>query len=170
MMSIKLNYTVLASPIVFALMFSGSDLGANEFVTRSCVPNADVQMILELHNQQRSEGARCGRKWLRAASPLSFNCQLAEAALKHTQDMAENGFMGHQGSDGSDISARANKVKYSWQRLGENVAKGLVPPVKINDMWLASRDHCKNIMNREFTEMGAARINDYWTVMFGRQQ
>jgi hypothetical protein len=35
-------------------------------------------------------------------------------------------------------------------------------------VWLGSPGHCANIMNPDFTEMGGAVYETYWTTVFGK--
>ena len=94
---------------------------------------------------------------------------MANAADYHVSDMAKNGFMSRKGSDGSTIGQRATKANYIWRNVAENVAKGFEVPNNVNRIWLESPGHCKNIMNPLYSEMGAAKVGDYWVVMFGRR-
>ena len=34
--------------------------------------------------------------------------------------------------------------------------------------WLKSAGHCENIMNANYTQLGAAGVNNYWTQVFAR--
>jgi uncharacterized protein YkwD len=57
-----------------------------------------------------------------AQPPLAWNPQLAQAAQAHSQDMANNGFQAHTGSDGSTPPQRIAAVGYTNStRSGENV-------------------------------------------------
>lgn len=53
--------------------------------------------------------------------PLAPNALLAQAATGHTADLYTNVYQGHDGTDGSTLGTRVTAVKYSWNRLGENV-------------------------------------------------
>lgn len=46
-----------------------------------------------------------------------------QAAAAHAADMAARGFVGHDGSDGSEAGDRVNPG-YRWRSVGENVAAG----------------------------------------------
>jgi hypothetical protein len=55
------------------------------------------------------------------AQPLALNAQLITAARRHSQDMFENSFQGHTGTDGTQPRDRVTQSGYSWQSIGENV-------------------------------------------------
>lgn len=130
--------------------------------------------ILEEVNQARAEPRRCGDQAFEPAPPLSWDQQLGETSLAHSQDMAEKDYFSHQGRDGSQAGDRARRQGYSWQRIGENIAAGQGSAEQAVSGWLVSPGHCKNIMNPDFTEMGAAYATNpqsaatvYWTQVFG---
>lgn len=93
----------------------------------------------------------------------------------HAADMARNSFMAHRGSDGSSPSERADRAGYDWRTVGENVAAGPDDAAAVVQGWLDSPEHCANIMEPSFTEMGVAfavdqrsRFGIYWAQVFGR--
>ena len=57
----------------------------------------------------------------------------------------------------ADRLAAAN---YRWHMYGENVAFGQSSALKVLDSWMHSRGHRANILNSEFTEMGAGYAVD----------
>ena len=72
------------------------------------------------------------------------------------------------------VRERATQAGYRWRTIGENIATGQGAPKQVVAGWLASPQHCSNIMQPAFTEMGAAyfvnRERDtaiYWTQVFG---
>jgi len=56
-----------------------------------------------------------------AVPPLAFDPKLAEAALFHSQDMATNGFQGHDGTNGDKLADRVKAAGYSYTSVAENV-------------------------------------------------
>ena len=103
-----------------------------------------------------------------------WNATLGSTAEAHSRAMANNNFFDHQDPDGRTPGDRAELAGYSGQRIGENIAAGLDTPRKVVDGWLASPGHCANLMNPQFSELGAAYANDpksdagiYWTALFG---
>jgi uncharacterized protein YkwD len=54
--------------------------------------------------------------------PVAWDPQLAQSAMSHSQDMANNGFQSHNGSDGSNPTQRMQAAGYSNPTsTGENV-------------------------------------------------
>ena len=130
--------------------------------------------ILQRVNEARSKPRTCGSRSFKAAPALSWNAKLGDAALAHSRDMAAQNYFSHRAPDGSQVSDRASRAGYSWQRIGENIAAGQGSEEQVMAGWLASPGHCSNIMNPDFTEMGAAYAIDkssaagsYWTQVFG---
>jgi uncharacterized protein YkwD len=131
--------------------------------------------LLELINQARSEPRTCGAIKFSAATPLRASTSLNEAALTHAVDMAQHQLFQHEGSDGSSPGARATRAGYSWSRVGENIAVGVLNAEEAVKGWLASPGHCANIMQPLFTEMGVgyavtsnAKPNIYWSQVLAR--
>jgi uncharacterized protein YkwD len=129
----------------------------------------DQQEMLELVNDARMEKRRCGGTRHVAVSPLKWDDKLAKAAQKHADDMADNDFFEHKGSDKSSVVDRIEGEKYLWRTVGENLAMGPRSVSEAVEGWLESPGHCSNIMNGDFTEMGVALSNDwkYWVQVFG---
>lgn len=129
----------------------------------------DAFALLSLHNQSRNDGIYCENEPKRSVPSLTWSCELASASLEHAKDMSDNNFFGHQGSDGSTMGSRANRAAYPWRYVAENVALGQQSPDDAYASWVNSRAHCENIMNERYQEIGAAKVDRYWVVMFGQQ-
>ncbi|HSX88030.1 MAG TPA: CAP domain-containing protein, partial [Pseudomonas sp.] len=98
----------------------------------------------------------------------------AQTSLVHSRDMATRNYFSHQDKNGDLAGKRATRAGYRWQSIGENIAAGQGAAKQVVAGWLASPAHCFNIMNADFTEMGAAyAVNPqsdaaiYWTQVFG---
>ncbi len=153
---------VLASPLV-----------SREFMDRNWM---DVgQEVLSEVNLARRESRTCGDQTFAAANPLTWDARLARAAYEHSGYMAENDVLSHAGPAGEQVQARVDEVNYEWRKLGENVAVGQSSPQQVVAAWLNSPGHCANIMNPEFTDMGAAfetrpQSSIFWTQVFGSER
>jgi uncharacterized protein YkwD len=132
------------------------------------------RLILELVNQARAAGRRCGAKYFAAVAPLKLNANLTSAALAHSRDMAMHGEFDHRGHDGSTPAVRVQRAGYGkYVIVGENIAAGAMTPTEATQGWLASPAHCENIMDGRFTAIGigyAANLRTsegmYWTQDF----
>lgn len=141
----------------------------------ACQVDETDQAMLDAVNEARAEARDCGDQSFAAAGELTWNCTLEDAARAHSEDMVEQEFFSHTGPDGLRIADRVDARGYSWTQVGENIAAGQKSVDEVVDGWIESPGHCGNIMNPEFTEMGAARVeapgsqySPFWTQVFGR--
>ncbi len=133
---------------------------------------APERRIVDLVNEARGRGRKCGNTYYKAVRPLAWNSVLGQAALAHSEDMAQNGFLSHTGSSGSNPGNRIAKLGYKWAMYGENIGQGYGTPEEAVQGWLKSEAHCKNIMEPDFRDAGAAyarssKLRNYWTIDFG---
>lgn len=135
-----------------------------------------AERVLALVNQARAQPRRCGNESYGPARPLALQPQLTQAAAGHAQSMARYGYLEHRGRDGSSPADRAERAGYRWRSIGENVAMGQTTPERVMQDWLRSPEHCANIMEPRFVEMGVAfAVNSaseggiYWAQSFGRR-
>jgi uncharacterized protein YkwD len=101
---------------------------------------------LDLVNEARARGARCGTRWFAPAPPVRMSGTLDGVALGHASDMAEHDYFEHE-----DLA-----VGYRETLVGENIAYGLKSAEEVVQGWLDSPGHCENIMDPRFAEMGIA--------------
>ncbi len=152
------------------------DLPGEEQVIARCEdPNELERLMLERINAERAQGRMCGSQSFPAVSLLTWNTQLVNAADAHSMDMARFNFFSHTGSNGLDVGSRVTAAGYTYSAVGENIAAGQQTIDAVMEGWLDSPGHCRNIMNANYTEVGAscARNNAadfriYWTQVFGR--
>lgn len=105
---------------------------------------------------------------------VALNDRLIWAAIVHSIDMAEHDLTNHNhiGSQGDEPSDRIEDQGYDWRAIGENVAWGKTSVQHAMKGWQESPDHCTNIMDSDFTEMGAAVTENeetgqtYWVQVF----
>lgn len=129
--------------------------------------NVNQANLLQLVNNVRQTGCTCGSTAMPPVAVVSWNDQLATAALNHSNDMNSNNYFSHTGSNGSTAGERITSTGYAWKAYGENIAKGYPNEQAVIDGWLNSEGHCKNIMSSLFKEMGVARAGSYWSQEFG---
>jgi uncharacterized protein YkwD len=100
---------------------------------------------------------------------LSVSTQLQTMADRHAQDMARRGYFSHTAKDGSDIADRADRVRYGYCALAENIAKGQRSLGEVMQAWADSAGHRRNMLNAQVTEFGLARgPGDVWVMVLGR--
>jgi uncharacterized protein YkwD len=76
--------------------------------------------------------------------------RLNNIAQRHTHAMVATGTFSH----GSDFVSRFTDGGYDWRAAGENIASGYATPRSVVDAWMASRDHCQNILSPMFRNVG----------------
>lgn len=135
---------------------------------------AEGQKLLERINAARTQPRQCGERAFGAASALVWNDNLGAAAQGHSRAMANGNFFSHLDRDGRTPGDRAELAGYEGGRVGENIAAAQDSSERVVQAWLASPDHCANLMNPAFSELGAAYGSDpqsdagiYWTALFG---
>ena len=89
--------------------------------------------------------------------PFVWNETLAQAARNHSIDMAENNFIGHYGSDGSNVGQRIRREGLTPNRWAENVVIGLQTPEQAMEGWMNSYGHRANIL-REINYIGVGVV------------
>jgi len=122
--------------------------------------------ILKLVNAARKKGCQCGDTYYYPAPALTWNEQLEQAAFAHSKDMSSKNYFNHTAPDGSRAGDRIEKAGYHWLTYGENIGLGYKSEKEVVEGWLKSPGHCKNIMNKDYKEMGVARVGNYWTQEF----
>jgi uncharacterized protein YkwD len=111
-------------------------------------------------------------------SRLVHSQKLTQAALRHSNDMADNDFFSHTSSDGTSAGQRLNQACYDWQAYGELIAAGYRTASGVVDGWMNDPDpeYRGIILDSQFRDIGAgyaynraSEYKHYWTVNFGRQ-
>jgi uncharacterized protein YkwD len=129
--------------------------------------------VLDLINAARANARRCGSAPFPVAPPLTRNATLERAAREYAQEMATFGYMDHTGHDGSVPHERITRSGYRWSETGENLASGVTSTRARVDGWLHSPEHCANLMDTAYSQMGVGfavnpRTGIYWALEFGR--
>jgi len=140
-------------------------------------PQRVAEEVNALVNRARASGHRCGNRFYRPAPPLRPSAQLGAAALAHSRDMAAHSYLEHVGRNGSTPGMRVARSGYLWRAVGENIAAGPSSAPEVVSGWLASPEHCANIMDPDFSETAVAyaidprsRMGVYWTEDFAAPQ
>jgi uncharacterized protein YkwD len=90
------------------------------------------------------------------APTVTRSALLTRAAYEHATDMAENGYFEHRDLRGRTPADRVRSTGYLAQVVGENIAYGPSSAGEVVQGWLGSPEHCENLMDQRFTEMGIA--------------
>ncbi len=111
---------------------------------------------LELVNEARARGVRCGVRAFAPAPPVRLSGALASVAFGHAADMAQHDYFEHEDLAGHTPADRVKAVGYQEKLVGENIAYGPKTAEEVVQGWLDSPGHCENIMDPRFAEMGIA--------------
>lgn len=119
------------------------------------------QEVVDRTNEIRADEG-CG--------PVRADDRLHEAAIAHSDDMAERDYFDHETPEGVGPGERAERAGYdSWG--GENIAWGYQSAEAVVDGWMDSEGHRANILNCDFEAIGVGAADSsrgpYWTQMFG---
>jgi uncharacterized protein YkwD len=134
---------------------------------------AVMQRVLDLVNDARANGHRCGHRHFPPVAALKVSEPLGRAAQRHAEDMARRGFFDHRAPDGSTPGDRVRRAGYSPRLTGENIAFGPESAEEVVRGWLESTGHCENIMDARFAQIGigiaegSRRGHIYWVQNFG---
>jgi uncharacterized protein YkwD len=142
--------------------------GAHTVPAASSAPALSVR-ALQLINDVRARGTRCGERSFASAPPVTLSWTLTTVALGHATDMADHGYFEHEDLAGQSPADRVRPVGYHEKLVGENIAYGPQSVEEVVQGWLDSPGHCENIMDPRFAEMGialaqghASRHGLYW--------
>jgi len=123
-------------------------------------PNAPTAALadraLALVNEARARGVRCGARAFSPAPPLALSGTLGTVAYGHAADMAEHHYFEHADLAGQTPADRVRATGYREKLVGENIAYGPQTVDEAIQGWLHSPDHCENLMDPRFAEMGLA--------------
>jgi uncharacterized protein YkwD len=111
---------------------------------------------LQLVNEVRARGARCGERSFGPAPPVRLSDTLGSVAFGHANDMARHNYFEHEDLTGHSPADRVRAVGYREKLVGENIAYGPKTAEEVVQGWLDSPAHCENIMDPRFGEMGIA--------------
>lgn len=101
---------------------------------------------------------------INGCGPVAANPQLTASAVRHANDMLENGVRGHIGSDGSSLVQRVVDAGYTpYAALGEVVfwssGSGSAPAAAVT-WWMNSPGHRAVITDCEMTQAGFSALSN----------
>lgn len=106
-----------------------------------------VENVIDLVNQEREKAGLV---------LLAENEDLSRAALAKAQDMVEKDYFAHTSPEGLTPWHWIEKSGYEYEFAGENLAINFLSAEKQNDALMNSATHRKNILGKQFNEIGVA--------------
>jgi len=158
---------MFAVSILAVLLTIVAPAGSGDPIPKNVPVTLNKTVMLQLVNEARKKGCQCGDTYYYPVPALAWNAQLEAAAYSHSADMYQKGYFSHTAPDGARAGERLEREGYNWSAYGENIGTGYKTEKAVVDGWLQSPTHCKNIMNKLYKEMGAARVGTLWTQAFG---
>lgn len=95
------------------------------------------------------------------AHPLKWDSRLAEAALKHSEDMAIRHYFSHVDPNGDTPVDRVTRLGVQWRAMGENIAKNFTVPAAEEAFMNEPRfenNHRGNILNPRYNYIGVGIV------------
>eukprot|EP00816_Leptocylindrus_hargravesii_P006625 CAMPEP_0196806544 /NCGR_PEP_ID=MMETSP1362-20130617/6433_1 /TAXON_ID=163516 /ORGANISM="Leptocylindrus danicus, Strain CCMP1856" /LENGTH=851 /DNA_ID=CAMNT_0042180053 /DNA_START=54 /DNA_END=2609 /DNA_ORIENTATION=+ len=114
-------------------------------------------MLLQLNDERSKVGV----------PPLCFNEKLIASAEVHALDMAENDFVGLNGSDGSSSTERVRVQGYDRRWIGEVVVRGYDSVSEIMEYFFEPGSQRSEIaVSSKYVHFGVGKVEDYWSAVF----
>lgn len=166
------QWPVLLAALGLCLALFGMQFGAATQGLRVPEPSF-AQQVIALTNAERIKAG---------LAPLRESAQLDQAALGHSQAMADNDFFAHDNPlTGTNPGQRLTAAGYQWTVYAENLGLGYQSPEKMVEGWMESPNHRANILMPDVREIGVGYVvgpgqggacgtppcADYWTQVFG---
>jgi len=90
---------------------------------------------------------------------LTENQKLDEAAYMKAKDMLDKGYFAHVSPEGTTPWFWFQEAGYDYRYAGENLAIGFLESEEVNQAWLDSPLHRKNILSANYSEIGLAVVS-----------
>ena len=130
--------------------------------------------IVTRTNQVRAEGGCCDTKLcFEPSGALVPADELTRAARLHARDMSMRQYFSHDSPDGETPFDRMRQQGFDGCAMGENLAQGQTSAADVVASWLASPEHCENLLDRDFRRVGvgyadsAGMLGPFWVQTLG---
>jgi len=91
--------------------------------------------------------------------PLAENQKLDQSAYLKAKDMLDKDYFAHNSPGGTTPWFWFQETGYDYKYAGENLAIGFLESEEVNQAWLDSPSHRKNILNANYSEIGLAVVS-----------
>lgn len=121
--------------------------------------SAYEKQVVDLTNQQRQKYG---------LPALKINTTLSKMAHTKANDMAVHHYFDHTSPTYGFPFDMMKKFGITYRAAGENIAMGQKTPQEVVNGWMNSPGHRANILNKNYTEIGAGFVanGNYWTQEF----
>jgi len=147
--------------LIFSLAIGKKEIKANNSLNEG--------RIIELVNIEREKNG---------LEKLKVNKLLSLAAENKANDMFEKQYWSHNSPQGVAPWVFIDNTGYKYRFAGENLARGFGNEEDLVMAWMASELHRKNILNKNYDEVGIANVEGFLidkeveitVIMLARQQ
>lgn len=87
---------------------------------------------------------------------VTWNQAVADVALLHCVDMADNDYFAHSSQDGRSPGDRLEENGVNWRGYAENLAGGIPTAITLHNEWMNSEGHRENILHKNMKELGVS--------------
>lgn len=115
------------------------------------VPSSALQQSLEMQMFDLVNAARADN----GLAPVTWNSAAQSSSRKHSLDMAEHDFFDHMNLRNESPFQRMEKEGIHYLYAGENIAMGYSSSIFAHEALMNSAGHRKNILNAQYTHLGA---------------
>lgn len=144
--------------VITALLSFGTQTGALSTVIKhpdgkvlSYATSMSIGGLLSDTNTKRTQNG---------VASLHLNSKLDAAAQAKANDMASRNYWSHNTPEGNPPWIFVTAQKYSYQKLGENLAAGFGDEQSTINGWMASPPHKENLLDPAFTDVGFGFANN----------
>lgn len=143
----------------YSLTYSGdlpekNDLSENETAEWQ---DGQARQVLDMTNEIRER---------HGLTALTWHEETAETAYLHSRDMHDEGFFSHTSPQTGTLSDRLENGNIQYTLAGENIAAYYTDAASAVEGWMNSEGHRVNMLNDEFTHLGAGVFQTYYTQNF----
>lgn len=126
----------------------------------STVQKEEIVQVLALINQERLSAK---------LQPVTLgDMELMNITLERSKEVQQ--LFSHNRPNGQVCYTILEDHKYSYQSVGENIAKGQQSALEVTNDWMDSSDHRSIILTSEFTKVGISVLGEgeekVWTLIF----
>lgn len=136
--------------LIFALFLTFTYKHFNLSNVLGFATDISVNKLYDLTNNERVKNS---------LPALTYNDELAKAAYLKAQDMFTQNYWAHYGPNGTTPWDFISKAGYKYEYAGENLAKNFLFSQGVLDGWMNSTTHKKNILRKDYSEVGFAVVN-----------
>lgn len=131
---------------------------ATHTVSSQFTVSAETELIrlADLINQERAQYN---------LPPLRWDEKLSAVAQDKVDEMNRLNYFNHVSPSGLTPGKRLDNFKYTWTKMGENLAKTYnddATATQVFQLWKNSATHYANIISKDYKIMGLAKSGHFW--------